>query len=275
MRLTRSIVAATAVFFVAMPAMAEPTESALKVWEATGQSGAVQIMREEGLEYGAQIGTDMFPDRLGIEWDDTLSRIYDIDVMEGTAKQALSDALGDVDVAPILAFFETETGQQIVELEISARRAMLDDSIDEASREAAKIAAMDETPRYELLTEFITVNDLIEANVVGGLNSNLAFYQGMMTSAPVEGADTSNMMADVWAQEGQIRDSTTEWVYAYLLLAYQPLSDEQLSDYIAFSKTEEGKVLNRSLFAAYDGLFNSISHVLGLEAGRRMTGADL
>jgi hypothetical protein len=61
----------------------------------------------------------------------------------------------------------------------------------------------------------------------------------------------------------------------YLAMAYQPLSDADLEAYIAFSRTPEGQVLNRALFAAFDALFNALSRDLGLAAARLMAGQDL
>ena len=51
------------------------------------------------------------------------------------------------------------------------------------------------------------------------------------------------ILADVWAQEEDTRADTEEWLYGFLLLAYQPLSDDQLDDYVALSASPEGRAL--------------------------------
>ena len=83
------------------------------------------------------------------------------------------------------------------------------------------------------------------------------------------------MLADVWEQEVQIRSETEQWVYSFLLLAYQPLSDEDIEAYIQLSETSEGQVLNTALFAAFDTMYSEISHALGLASARYLSGEDI
>jgi hypothetical protein len=58
-------------------------------------------------------------------------------------------------------------------------------------------------------------------------------------------------------------------------MAYQPLSDEELDTYIAMARTDEGRALNRALFAAFDEVFTDISATLGLAASRFIVGQDI
>jgi len=236
----------------------------------------IDIMREEGMEYGRQINTDLFPNQGGAEWHAAIANIYDSERMQTEVRAALAEALTGQDVAPMLAFFETEPGLSFVALEVSARRALLDEAVEEASKEIAAIEIADETPRYQIITRFIVANDLIETNIVGALNSNFAFYRGLMRgdALPVELTETE-ILADVWAQEPEIRASTTEWVYSFLLMAYQPLTEADLEAYIAFSETEPGRALNRAIFAAFDGVFEDVSERLGFAATRYMVGQAL
>ncbi|MBB5723825.1 hypothetical protein FHS72_003470 [Loktanella ponticola] len=236
----------------------------------------VTIMREEGLDYGEQIAEDLFPDRVGSDWPDTVSRIYDYDVMVAGLETQLGAALGDSDVASMIAFFEGDIGQTVVGLEIAARRALMDEGVEEASKESAAIALADDNPRMAMIDKFIETNDLIETNVVGAMNSNYAFYLGLLDGGAF-GQDLTEeqILTDVWSQEPEIRTNTIEWVYSYLLLAYQPLSDEELETYITFSQTDAGQDLNTALFVAFDDLFDEISRALGLASSLNMAGQDL
>ena len=78
----------------------------------------------------------------------------------------------------MIAFFEGPLGRRVVELELSARRALLDEDVEAASRTALEARRADDDPLLDRLEAFISVNDLIESNVVGALNSNIAFYRG-------------------------------------------------------------------------------------------------
>jgi hypothetical protein len=218
----------------------------------------------------------MLPDGGGADWRDAVAAIYDLETMEEEVRGAFAEAIVDADLDTMLDFFTSERGAQIIGLEISARRAMLDEGVEEASREAAALQIMEETPRYEAVSAFIETNDLIENNVVGALNSSYAFYMGLIDGGVMPpGVTADTALQDVWAQEPDIRDNTTEWVYAFLLMAYEPLSDDDLAAYQAFSETAAGEALNSALFMAFDGMFEDISRALGLAASRFMVTQEL
>lgn len=246
------------------------------LFEALALPEMIGIMRQEGIDYGDQIARDLLPGSPSAEWAASVEAIYDPVRMEEIVRADFAAALEGADVAPILAFFEAEPGATIIDLEVSARRALLDDAVEEASKEAAALAMMDETDRYRLVAEFVEVNDLIETNVVGAMNSNYAFYTGLLAGGAFPAELTEDqILADVWAQEEQIRQNTTEWVFSFLMMAYQPLSDADLQAYIAFSETEAGAALNRAIFAAFDGMFEQVSRALGVAAARQMATQEL
>ncbi len=76
-------------------------------------------------------------------------------------------------------------------------------------------------------------------------------------------------------EEADIRDETEIWILSYLAMAYAPLSDEEIGEYIDFSETEAGRDLNRALFAGYDTVFEDVSRQLGRAAGAILAGQDL
>jgi hypothetical protein len=246
------------------------------LFDALALPETLHIMREEGLDYGDTLATDMLPGGASPEWAAAVSQIYDTEMMYEEVRGALGEALDGADVDAMLAFFTSEPGRTIINLEVSARRAMLDDAVEQASKEYAALAATDATPRYAMVTEFIAINDLIDGNVVGALNSSYAFYVGLIDGGAMPaGVTAETALQDVWAQEADIRSATTEWAYSFLLLAYQPLSDADLQTYIAFSETEAGQELADALFIAFNGMFDDLSRALGLAASRFMVSREL
>jgi hypothetical protein len=192
--------------------------------------------------------------------------------------EALSGALAGDDgaISAAIAFFGDERGQRILTLEIEARRALLDEAAEEAAQAHAEDMAARDDARLALLKRFADANDLVEANVQGALNSNLAFYRGMAEAGAMGDQMTEEeMLSDVWAQEPDIRTETENWLFPYLALAYGPLEDADLEAYITFSLTPEGRRLNVALFAAFDAVFGRISHDLGRASGRQMLGEDI
>ena len=55
-------------------------------------------------------------------------------------------------------------------------------------------------------------------------------------------------------------------VMGFLVLAYQPLSDEDLQAYQAWSESDAGVLVNRALFAAFAEVYTPISRSLGQAA---------
>lgn len=246
------------------------------LYAALAMPEIVQIMREEGLAYGAEVGADLFGGTPTPAWSTIVETIYDPARMEADVMAALAEATAGQDLAPVIAFFTSDPGQNFIRLEVSARRALLDDDLDSIAKEAAAMVAADQTPRYDQLRRFVEVNDLVETNVVGALNSTYAFYLGLQAGGALPGDLTEDqILADVWSQEAEIRANTTEWVYAFLNLAYDPLSDADMEMYIAFSETDAGALLNRAVFGAFDGVFEDISLSLGRAASKFMTSEAL
>jgi hypothetical protein len=236
----------------------------------------LQVMREEGISYGAKIGADLFPVAIDPDWSAQVELIYDTAAMRAQSETAFAKELEGTDIPAMLAFFGSEPGRSFSSLEVSARRAQLDEAVEAASREAAAVAMADNSPRYQLIMRFVEANDLIETNVVGALNSNYAFYQGLMEGGAAEpGLTDDEILANVWDQEPEIRRTTTEWVMSFLLMAYEPLSDADLEAYIAFSETPAGADLNRAVFDAFDQMFIDISRALGRASAKYMIGATL
>ena len=261
--------------FISLPALAQNTQAEL-LFDALGLPDIVDIMREEGVVCGAQIGTDLFPNQVSPAWRATVETIYDSAAMHASVEAAFIHALDNQDVTPMVAFFSSDLGKTLVSLEVSARQALLDDTVDQASKDVATVAKFNNTERFQLVDAFVQTNDLIEINVAGAMNSNVAFYMGLMAGGAMDEALTQDqILNDVWDQAADIRANTSEWVYGFLLLAYDPVRGADLETYTAFSASNTGVALIGALFAAFDDMFDSKSFALGREAARVMAGQDL
>lgn len=238
----------------------------------------IAVMRREGLAYGDDLAAELFPDDSGPRWQGAVAAIHDPARMKATVVEALDAELAGhpAELSDATAFFAGAAGRRIVGLELSAREALLDD----ATREAAELAFEDmqatAPQRVVLLDRFAAVNDLVESNVAGALNSNLAFYRGMLAGGSADVATAErDMLADLWAQEPQIRDETVIWLYPYLAMSYDTLSDAELQAYIDFSRSAAGQKLNRALFAAFDRMLSAQAYDLGVAVARHLQGQDI
>ncbi|OYU41395.1 MAG: hypothetical protein CFE33_00115 [Pseudorhodobacter sp. PARRP1] len=238
----------------------------------------IAVMRTEGLANGKDMEADLFPGQGGAAWGVVVSRIYDAPRLHAIFDAALTKALQN-DPATSQAmtdFFGTALGQKILALEIDARKTLLDDKATAAAAQAWGKLAAAKTPRAAQINRFAEINDLVESNVMGALNGNLAFYRGMNDAGAFpQPMPEDDMLAEVWGQESDVRRDTTEWLFPFLMLAYQPLSDHELDQYIAFSSTAVGQKANRAMFTAFDAMFVQVSKELGQSAGRLMAGQDI
>ncbi|MEH6772763.1 MAG: DUF2059 domain-containing protein [Cereibacter changlensis] len=256
----------------------EPGVQIAALTEALQIGPVIEVMREEGIDYGATLEAELFPGRGGARWQAVVGLIYDTGAMQKRFDAAFAAQLGEAPegLPAMIDFFGSERGQRILELELEARRALMDDAAEEAARMRVEDMIAADDPRMATLRDFAEANDLIELNVMGALNSNLAFFRGMAEgSAFDDPMPEEQMLADVWAQEEDVRQETEDWLFPYLALAYGPLPDEDLQAYVDFSKTPEGKRLNAATFAAFDAVFTTLSHDLGRAAARQMQGEDI
>ncbi|MES2666884.1 MAG: DUF2059 domain-containing protein [Pseudomonadota bacterium] len=238
----------------------------------------MQVMRDEGIDYGTSLQDDLFPGGNTGQWQAAIEAIYDTAAMRARFDAAMAAQLGSDEAAltRIEAFFGSATGQRILTLEIDARAAMMDEAIEDAAKVTASQLAADRDPLIAQVERLAQAGDLIEMNVAGALTSNLAFYKGMAEVGAFEDVMTeAEMLAQVWGQEADIRKETEGWLMPYLTMAYKPLPPGDLDAYIAFSESPEGRRMNAAMFAAFDTVFSEISLDLGRAAARQMQGDDI
>lgn len=264
------------VCLIALPQMAyaaSPGELD-RLYQALRGPDLMEILSEEGREQSRDLQTEMFPGRNSGSWLVTSATIYDVETMAEIFRKRFDAELAETDVVPVLEYLESEAGRQVVQLEVDARRALMDESLEEAAKNAFRDLQDADPDRVTQLEAFVEANSLIDLNVSGALNSNLAFYNGLAAGGGFD-LPQDQILADVWESADAIRADTTEWMFGYLTLAYGPLENQELETYIEFSQTPSGRALNRALFAAFDELFLGISFDLGEAASRFTQGDDI
>ncbi|MHA6325905.1 DUF2059 domain-containing protein [Roseivivax sp. CAU 1753] len=233
----------------------------------------IAVMREEGQGYATDLARDMFGGP-SVGWQQTVASIYDADAMVASVSEGIRAALDPDAVGPLLEFFDSDLGREVVALEIGAREALLLEDVEEAARADYRNLTGEGDPTIALIERFVVSNDLIEQNVTGALNASFAFYNGLADGGALEMSE-ADMLDDIWGQEEATRRDTEEWVYGYLMMAYGPLTDAELETYVTLSESEVGRALNRALFAGFGQMYDDISYALGLGAAAEMSGIDL
>lgn len=238
------------------------------------------VMQDEGQDYGDDLDRELLGNTGGAGWQKTVAKVYQPDRVLQTFLPRFTAELTDQDVGAMTVFLTSDLGQKITTLELQARKVMLNKAREEDSRAAYR--AIIENPdhqahsRLKLLVELVEANDLVEYNVMGAMNASYAFYTGMIKGDAFDHEiSQADVLKDVWSQEGDIRLDTKEWIFAYLLLAYAPLTDTELRTYIDFSSSKPGRALNTALFAGYDEVFIMVSKALGLSVALQLQSENL
>jgi len=167
---------ATALYgaFAQADALADRLVSALKLPDV------VAVLHAEGLRYGASLDDDILGGNGGAFFERQVKQIYDAERMLADLSGQMRDKMSDDALDNTLAFFESDQGQRIIQLEVSARRAISDPAIDEMANEAFAAAEEDDHPRLEDVTAFIEMNDLSGRIVSGAMASNFRFLHGLV-----------------------------------------------------------------------------------------------
>ena len=247
-----------------------------QLMEALRLHDIIEVVAAEGIAAGPEIEEDMFPGRGGFGWKVELERIYDIPRVMSIMSDDIRANVSEADADVLISFLGSPLGKRIVEGEVAARAAMLDEDVDQAATDLAQKMRREGGRRVEQIAEFIAAYDLVTSNVVGGLNSNYAFYQGLAAGGALPDSMTEDQIVnEVWSQQDTITTETEDWLYAYLLASYAGLSDDEVQTYIAFARTDAAQAFNAVLFDSFGTVFTSISRALGRAVADRMLAQDI
>ena len=239
-----------------------------ELWTLLGMTEMVSILHDEGLSMALASDMDLLGHEGGPRWKGALQAIYDEATLHGELHTQFEQHLAPDQVAALCKFYENTDMQEIIQHEIAARRAFLDLEFEQLARDrwlqGDTSDNLDDTIRHD-----VDLNDLIELNVMGALNSNYVFLNTLnQTLTDVTGQmSAQDILSHVWSQEVDIRTDTTEWIFAYLHTAYAPIDHTALERYVAFSATPTGQALNQALFTAFDAVYLRLSGDLGRVVG--------
>lgn len=276
---TRQVARLIAVIILALliplhPARAESGQSVDAVLDLLRIEDTIDVVQEESLEYASDIARDMIPEADRATWAARSEAIYDKSRMRELVADTMRQELAETDLAPAIAFFESETGQRLVALELAARRAFLEPGVEAEAQDRYAVLSAEGSRLTDQIGTLISDSDLIDLNVTGGLNAELMFYRGLVDGGALDLAE-SQILDDVWGQREALRRSSRDWLHSFMLLAYQPVEAADLDAYIAFYRTPEGRDLNRAIFAGFNHMYEELSYRLGEALAREMESTRL
>ncbi|WP_171211502.1 DUF2059 domain-containing protein [Ruegeria sp. HKCCA5426] len=242
-----------------------------RLMEALRLSEVVDILTSEG-KAQAHTMNETFMGNSGGEYFHTqIEDIYNPDWIHDQISMAFLETLTDSQLDRAIVFFESDLGQTIVSLENSARLAIQDETIKEMAQDS--YFAIDRSSQsYRLIDEYIEVNDLIEKNVQSSLNADYNFFRALTEDA---GGDGTDLIEQLLLDKDNIERETVTWLYSFLLLAYQPLTEAQMRENIAFSRTDTGRAMNDAFFLGFNRMYDDVYYRLGLAVSHVLSGSDL
>lgn len=237
-----------------------------------------EVMRQEGLLNDKVLAEDLLGNAEDPTWARVLDDVYSVDRMT----QIYSDRLLDfVETDPGLAadvsvFLTSDLGQRIIDLELEARRTALDPLALGAAQEVYADMQRSDRDRLALIERLVVAGDLMDGNVSTAMNANMAFARAIGVAGNFGGpVDEETLLADIWAQEPDIRASVADFLFPLMALAYAPLTIQELQAYVDFYESDVGQRFNAAVMAAFEPVMVDLSGRLGAEAGKLMSGQAL
>lgn len=247
------------VLFAVRPAVADTFG---QLYAALNLQEIVAIMRQEGLEEAEATKEIYLKNIRKDSFNSAIDALYSEAFMETQLRSGLKTALSEDDAEIALAFYQTQLGALASKLETSARAAISNDAVEEMAVSVANDALQAGNKRAKLLKNAVTDMELTEYNLSGAFSARFAFLSGLAEAEEL--GITQDQIINLIAQDREaLRDEIDQWVLGFVFMTYRPLSDEELSQYLAFLLSTPGKALNRALFEVFNELSTQNAGQLG------------
>lgn len=233
----------------------------------------VQVLSAEGVEHAAALDAEMLGDSGGAYFTDQAAALFDPDRMQADLTQVLAQEMSPEDLNASAAYFESPTGRRIIALELSARAAFSDPDVEAVAVDHYH-ALPPGDPVRGLVRDYVEANDLVARNVDGMQASDYSFYRGLVAGGAYD-PDHEAYLALLLNERDALYLETDEWAMSFHLLAYDPLTEAEHRENLAYSLSPAGKAFNTAMFAAFDQVYEDIFFQLGLLVAGSMQATDL
>ena len=231
--------------------------------DAMGIPQLIAAFSAEGALAGKSIDDTFLNGQGGDVWAETVRRLYDPARLETGLRDIMVDTLDPNAAAQALLFFEAEPATRIVEIEVQARQAFLDEAVEAAAK--ASPAAQGQS-----VTDILLVRDLIERNTAVAVDAQAAFMQGM-----IDASGRATDPPDLDRLRARILIETEDWLRGYNALIQSALNQDDIDVYLAFWDTNVGTAVDDALFQAFGQTYSTLSYALGQAAGRLLPQNEL
>ena len=240
----------TTVLFLTRPVCAEIHHD---IYAALHMDEVVAVMRQEGLDEAEATAEIYLKNSVRNNFDGAVDALYAEASIKGQLLNGLRAALSESDAELALEFYRTPLGMLVGKLETTGRVAISNDAVEEMAISIAQKALQAKDERAELLQSAADEMGLTEYNLSGAFAARYAFLSGL-SEADELGISQDQIIELIAADEDSLRAEIDQWVLGFVFMAYRPLSDTELSDYLAFQMSSIGKALNQALFESFNAV---------------------
>ena len=246
-----------------------------RMWRTLDLAALMPILQEEAVTEAARMEGEGLIAGGGLPWARVVARIHDTPRMEALFRAGVRDAAARMDpqlVDRALAFHGSGLGQRVIRLEGSARRALLEDGVEDQARADFARALRNGDPRAEQIVQLIDGADLIAPNVAGGLNAAIAFPAAMPRGRVRHGPGSAAADGHAWAQRDQRSRPGDDLAAGFSDAGLWPAERRRTGRLRPARRIGRGQALSQLLFAGFDRVFGQTSYDIGMAAALRGQG---
>ena len=161
------------------------------------------------------------------------------EALVGDLRTLMRGKLSEEHLDAEIAFYGSNFGKRIVELEIAAADPKLEKLIREAGGELYSGLVADGSPRVAMIQKIIDAAGLVEWGMAVGMNVGYA----MLTAIYGDQMSEEQILGFLNSNASTLRDEMTTGLNADLAYTYRDLTDEEFQRYIDSLETPSGKAL--------------------------------
>ena len=225
-----------------------------RLYDALHLKKVMKILHDEGIKDAFESGRIYLgEDYDAASYEREVNKIYSLEMMDNFMRNGLIETLPKAEAEVALQFFSQGLGAQAALLETSARSAISYDEVEVAAMQMAKEEKSENPVRYSMLEKSIKDLELVELNITGAMSAQYAFLTNLSVLDDMH-LSSDGIVAFLLESEEEMRKDIVDWLIAFTHMAYTPLSDEELETYLSFLNSDDGKVLNKTLFHIFNDL---------------------
>jgi len=251
--------------------IAQPSE---QLYQLLHLDELVEIVSEEGLADANATADAYLQGVTRGGFGASIAKIYDKNSLSSRVKAMFAKALPARSADRLIGFYNSDLGLQVSQLEVSARRAITDPSIEDYVIELVLEAEAQGKLRPQLLRSAIKEMDWVKQNLAGAFEARFAFLEALSQVEALQ-LDRGQIFTLMQSDQEALSKEIEEWLLGYMHMAYSPLSDDELTAYLAFQTSPEGMDLNAALFDTFNKLTTENAQQLGQFTASALSAQDL